>query len=320
MILFSFNNMGDVRIQSEPWCFDKHLMVLTQYDKDTSLNPLDLKKVTFQVQVFDILVRFRNRKVVEQICEAIGSIIHPPDALDSDGGSFIRVKVLVDISLPLCKGRLITLEDRREQWVSFKYKRLPNLCYWCGLLTYRDRDCNKWIDSEGSLQEEDQQFGLWLKAPPFQALQKNVINVSGFFAKKNKENPSHYSPGPPYQPPTVVPKMASMSTPPPLSAFNAKDLMRSNPQKLKDLQAKSNSKDDLTTKFPPTMDFEQLIQEINQDISCFDHIKAPLMDISGPYTNSDLSLATCTLAPQPNKPTPLQDITNLKNASPQPQA
>ena len=47
MILFSFNNMGDVRIQSEPWCFDKHLMVLTQYDKDTSLNPLDLKKVTF---------------------------------------------------------------------------------------------------------------------------------------------------------------------------------------------------------------------------------------------------------------------------------
>ena len=44
------------------------------------------------------------------------------------------------------------------------------------------------------------------------------------------------------------------------------------------------------------------------------------MDISGPYTNSDLSLATCTLAPQPNKPTPLQDITNLKNASPQPQA
>ena len=87
--------------------------------------------------------------MVEQICEAIGSIIHPPDALDSDGGSFIRVKVLVDISLPLCKGRLITLEDRREQWVSFKYKRLPNLCYWCGLLTYRDRDCNKWIDSEG---------------------------------------------------------------------------------------------------------------------------------------------------------------------------
>ena len=36
--------------------------------------------------------------MVEQICEAIGSIIHPPDTLDSDGGSFIRVKVLVDIS------------------------------------------------------------------------------------------------------------------------------------------------------------------------------------------------------------------------------
>ena len=91
--------------------------------------------------------------------------------------------------------------------------------------------------------------------------------------------------------------MALMSTPPPLLAFNTKDLMRSNPEKSRDLQAKSNSKDDPTKKFPLTTDFEQLIQEIDQDISCFDHSEAPLMDISGPYTNSNPSPATCTLAP-----------------------
>ena len=146
--------MGDVDqiLKSEPWSFDKHLMVLTRYDKDTPLNPLDLKQVAFLVQVFDIPVRFRNREVAEQICEAIGSVIHPPGASNSDGGSFIRVRVIVDISLPLCRGRLIMLENGREHSVSFKYECLPNLCYWCGLLTHGDRDCNKWIDSEGSLQ------------------------------------------------------------------------------------------------------------------------------------------------------------------------
>lgn len=65
LILFSFDNLGDVQriLKLEPWCFDKHLMVLNQYDKDTSLNPLDLTKVSFWVQVYDIPVRFRNSEV-----------------------------------------------------------------------------------------------------------------------------------------------------------------------------------------------------------------------------------------------------------------
>ena len=49
LILFSFDNIVDVEriLKSEPWCFDKHLMVLTQYDKDASLNPLDFTKVSY---------------------------------------------------------------------------------------------------------------------------------------------------------------------------------------------------------------------------------------------------------------------------------
>ena len=67
LILFSFDNIGDVQkiLKSEPWSFDKHLMVLTQYEKDTSLNLLDLTQVPFWVQVYDIPVRFRNREVAE---------------------------------------------------------------------------------------------------------------------------------------------------------------------------------------------------------------------------------------------------------------
>ena len=49
LILFSFDNRGDIdRItKSEPWSFDKHLVVITQYDKDTTLNPIEMKKVAF---------------------------------------------------------------------------------------------------------------------------------------------------------------------------------------------------------------------------------------------------------------------------------
>lgn len=36
------------------------------------------------------------------------------------GESFIRVRVKIDILLPLCKGRVITLESGEKTWVSFK--------------------------------------------------------------------------------------------------------------------------------------------------------------------------------------------------------
>lgn len=71
-----------------------------------------------------------------------------------DGGHFIRVKVSVDITMPLCRGRLISLKDDKQLWVSFKYERLPNICYWCGRLMHDDRDCEIWIESEGTLRND----------------------------------------------------------------------------------------------------------------------------------------------------------------------
>ena len=193
VILFSFDNKADVDriLAAEPWSFDKSLMVLNRYDKEATLHASDLAKIAFWVQVFDIPLHFRNKEVAEQICEAVGTIHHPDDAPDCDGGSFIRVRVIIDISRLLCRGRLITLEDGNEHWVSFKYKRLTNFCYWCGCATHVDRDCQLWIDNEGSLNPADQQFGSWLRAPPFQASRKKVIMVPDFYAKKSQSLPSH---------------------------------------------------------------------------------------------------------------------------------
>ena len=69
-------------------------------------------------------------------------------------------------------------------WVPFKYERLPSLCFWCGCLTHDDRDCELWVESEGSLTPESQQFGPWLKAAPFMSSQCYMVKVPGFFAGK----------------------------------------------------------------------------------------------------------------------------------------
>ena len=67
------------------------------------------------------------------------------------GDGFIRVWVKVDISKPLCRGRVLSLENGKELWVSFKYEQLPNLCCWCYSLIHDNQDCELWIENGGTL-------------------------------------------------------------------------------------------------------------------------------------------------------------------------
>ena len=63
----------------------------------------------------------------------------------------MRVRVRVDVTQPLCRGRVVNLEEGGSTWVSFKYERLPIICYWCGCLDHDKKDCPLWIESKGSL-------------------------------------------------------------------------------------------------------------------------------------------------------------------------
>ena len=43
--------------------------------------------------------------MAEQICEAVGRIIASTDDSESEGDNFMRVRVSVDITKPLCRGQ-----------------------------------------------------------------------------------------------------------------------------------------------------------------------------------------------------------------------
>ena len=164
-------------LKTEPWSFNKHLMVLRRYDKEIDVSTIEFNMVTFWIQVHDLPVRFRTRAVAEKVYGAAGLVDKNTKESDSMGDGFVRVRVRVDISKPLCRRCVVSLENGKELWVSFKYERLSNLCYWCGSLTHDDRDCELWIESGGTLQPEAQQYGAWIKALPFVRSKRSSILV-----------------------------------------------------------------------------------------------------------------------------------------------
>jgi len=74
-----------------------------------------------------------------------------------------RIRVDVDITKPLMRGKMIQIEGMEKGWVYFKYERLPIYFYWCGILGHQERECHKAKKGCISLEEDDYQFGPWLR-------------------------------------------------------------------------------------------------------------------------------------------------------------
>lgn len=188
ILLFVFDNKKEVEkiFASEPWSYDKHLVVLQRFENNSLVRKLSFNRIAFWVQLHDIPFRYLNRRVAEEICAVVGIVDGSTSSDEMEGGNFMRVRVLIDISLPLCRGRIVSLEDGSEVWVSFKYERLPNICYWCGCLTHSDRDCEVWISSDGTLKAGDQEYGPWLRASFTPNPRQSMVVVLGFYEARKK--------------------------------------------------------------------------------------------------------------------------------------
>ena len=196
IMLFTFDNKSDVDrvLASEPWSFDKHLVVMQKYEHETAIEELSFNRACFWVQLHGIPLRYMTAEAAVKISSVIGEVAQPIVPKDLDGGKFLRLKISIDLSLPLCRGRLISLGNGKQTWISFKYERLPNLCYWCGHLTHDDKDCETWINSEGTLRPEERQFGPTLRAPAYVPSRNTSVTVPGFYAARKKpETTNHHN-------------------------------------------------------------------------------------------------------------------------------
>lgn len=186
LLLFDFDLEVDVEkvLLGEPWSYDRHLVIFQRYDGNKALKDIDFKFCNFWVQIHDIPYNFMSKETAKEIGETIGPLIPPRDASEWKGGTFICVRVRIDTTRPLCRGRRVSFEEGSERWVSFQYERLPNICFWYGMLSHDDKECDIWLKSKGSLTADQQQFGNWLRANPLGQSRRKTIEVKGFDSGK----------------------------------------------------------------------------------------------------------------------------------------
>ena len=70
-----------------------------------------------------------TEEATKAIGKSIGDVEKVANSDDECGGeNCMRVRVRIGITSPLCRGRLVKLEEGKRCWVAFRYERLPNFC------------------------------------------------------------------------------------------------------------------------------------------------------------------------------------------------
>ena len=81
------------------------------------------------MQLHGLPVNRLNIPMAKQKSKTIGVLSPHRREAEMIASDFLRVRVEVDVSKPLYRGRKVTLDNKEELWVAFNNEKLPNFCY-----------------------------------------------------------------------------------------------------------------------------------------------------------------------------------------------
>lgn len=63
------------------------------------------------------------------------------------------------------RGKRVTIEEGESRWINFRYERLPNFCYSCGMLSHGIKECPEGT-ANAYQNAEEFQYGAWMRGEP----------------------------------------------------------------------------------------------------------------------------------------------------------
>lgn len=140
---FHYRDMQTV-LKRGPWYFDNNLLVLDALPDNTPPQTVPLLSVPFWVRIHDVPTAFMTERVGKDLGNFIGEFLEY-DVKNSSNHlrQYMRIRVLLNVTKPLKRQKKIKRPGGDTLTVRFKYERLGNFCYYCGILGHIEDYCDK---------------------------------------------------------------------------------------------------------------------------------------------------------------------------------
>ena len=106
--------MNDI-LDRSLWSFDKRLVLLKRFTSDVSPENVNFQRSPFWIKVFNIPIKSMNAIVGNYIANEIGIPLLVDDPKSGLAwGTFLRIRVDVNITKPLMRGKMIQIEGMEK--------------------------------------------------------------------------------------------------------------------------------------------------------------------------------------------------------------
>ena len=107
-------------IDKSPWSFDKRLILMKHFYGDISPAKVTFTHSLFWIRIFNIPIKSMNKDVGACIASEMAELIMV-DAPKSGlaWGPFLWIRVRIDITKPLMRGKIIQIENLDVDWAVF---------------------------------------------------------------------------------------------------------------------------------------------------------------------------------------------------------
>ncbi|KAH1122442.1 hypothetical protein J1N35_005602 [Gossypium stocksii] len=157
-ILFRFYCEVDLQrvLDGLPWFFNHHLIIFHRLEGGEDPNLVPLWHTLFWVHVHNLPVDLTSEGTARQLGDFVGKFLKYDTSLIAKGvGSYIHIRVILDVRLPLKRKKRIGVGHNKFLYVSFQYERLPLFCFFCRKLGHGESYC----DLRLSLESQQIVFG-----------------------------------------------------------------------------------------------------------------------------------------------------------------
>ena len=178
-------------LEGRPWKFDSDLFSMADFDGRTPPSELEFEKVAFWVRMYNMPLACMSREMGQRIGASMGDVEEVDvDEVGVGWGEFLRVRIVLDLTKPLSRGRFLKLRDRTI-WITFRYERIPRFCFKCGVIRHGGRGCVRPGGRKLQENENMQEFGPWLRVSPTNRYGGGRGESRGKFNDAKKEYPSN---------------------------------------------------------------------------------------------------------------------------------
>ncbi|KAK9206204.1 hypothetical protein WN943_016477 [Citrus x changshan-huyou] len=195
IFLFKFASESEKKriLFGGPWHFDRSLMVVTEPMGIGDAKKQDFTHALFWVQIHNIPIMCMDKEIIQEIGGRIGKVqeVETDDAGECMG-SFVRVRIMVNVTRPLPKRLLLKLEDGGQISLRIAYEKLPDFCFCCGLIGHQAERARQARDKDRGNEDKEPSNTALGSQEQQEQIQKNTgranLDESGGGSKSTQTN------------------------------------------------------------------------------------------------------------------------------------